>query len=273
MKVAPKFLVFVSFATVAVAAKADPFAYEIPDGHRLGLTNLATGDFTPIGGEFTTYLNGIGVAADNKLYGIGQFGNEFVQIDKATGAQTMISTLALNGDDYTFMMGSTADGSMYIGGSGSLGVSLYRVTPTGSLTSLGLMTSGGVAVNGGFWGFSTGSSTLYMTIDQNLYTVETTTAVATQVGSGMGSIMGNGSGALVEMGGVLYSAAIGFDPDQLQSIVTVDKTTSAATLLSTQSGMNGHWAYGFAPAAVPEPTSLAAVGLGLAGLAVRRRRK
>ena len=138
---------------------------------------------------------------------------------------------------------------------------------TGATTLLGAtgLTKGSNRV-----GLSTGSSTLYLTVGNMLYTANTATGAATLVGStGVAGI-----GALVSTGGTLWG---GENQASLQ-VTMLNTVTGAATAGSAVTGTTSAF-WGLAPtpapANTPEPgtVGLVAGGALALGLKSRMRRK
>ncbi len=263
--------ILVSLSSIARLASADPYAYELSGADRFGLANLATGSFSPIGGTLSTSLWGIAAGPGGAIYGMGSDQTSLYQVDTSNGSLSFVGSLSFLSGEGGWVLGSTANGSLYVAGVDTVGnYSLYSINPTNASTNfIGSMGQ----IGGSVMGCSSGSSSLYVGSGQTLYSVDVTTGLTTAVGSGMGSLAGNGPGGLVEVGGTLYGGAWGEDPALTASIISIDQTAAATTFVSLQPGLTGRGCWGLAPAAVPEPSAFAAVGLGLAGLAVRRRRK
>ncbi|HTS50963.1 MAG TPA: IPT/TIG domain-containing protein, partial [Bryobacteraceae bacterium] len=82
--------------------------------------------------------------------------------------------------------GSTTSGLYGLGSTGSQNVAtLFSINPqTGAMTAVGPLGASAVPNGQGFYArLSVGSSTLYMEFNSNLYTINTTTGAATQVGT------------------------------------------------------------------------------------------
>jgi hypothetical protein len=111
---------------------------------------------------------------------------------------------------------------------------------------------------------STGSSTLYVTGLNSLYSINTTTGAATLVGS-----PNIGYFAAVTEGGTTYAVSEGL------SIYTLNPSNGSATFLSNVSGTSSFF-WGLAPDVVtplPSALPLFATGLGGLGLLGWRRKK
>jgi hypothetical protein len=125
------------------------------------------------------------------------------------------------------------------------------------------------------FGASGVQATLYGA-DQSLstmYSINTTTAALTTIGSFI-----NGAGGAVELDAMAFGNGILYGADQsLSTMYSINTTTAALTTIgSFINGAGGAVeldAMAFAPDAVPEPTTLAIFVIGLAGLAVARRRR
>jgi hypothetical protein len=112
---------------------------------------------------------------------------------------------------------------------------------------------------------STGSSTLYVTGLNSLYSINTTTGAATLVGS-----PNIGYFAVVTEDGVMYAVTEGLQ------IYTLNPSNGAATFLSNVSGTSSFF-WGIAPDTVtPLPSALPLFATGLGGLGLlgwHRKRK
>ncbi|NUM46312.1 MAG: hypothetical protein HUU38_16535, partial [Anaerolineales bacterium] len=173
----------VQFPDVDVPGAMNPIG-SVPQFH-------PAGDF--LNGDFST------------LYALDYDTNEFVAIDTATGARTVIGTTAPNGN-WSGMSGAT-DGTLYAASS-NCGVSstLYTVDPSdGTLTTVGEIGSGtciiDIAINadGEMFGVDI--------VSDNLYAIDPSTGAGTIVGSlGVDANFAQGMD-FEENSGILYWSA------------------------------------------------------------------
>lgn len=245
--------------------KADTNAYmitlieDIGQGY-IGTVDLTTGAFSPHGSIYNLSgfydLSGLGVA-DGTLY--GDWGTELYSINPSNGRATPVGfDSSVN---YAYF-GSTTSGLYALGNIQGTNVwgTLFSIDPaTGRATYIGQT---GLPTGG--WGnLSTNSSTLYFSQGANLYTIDTTTAVATLVGSTGGAQIG----AMLWDGRTLYGGDDENSSAQLDTLDTIFGTATPA--LSSYSPYGA--IVGLAPdplpsSAVPEPSEAALLGLWAAAL-------
>jgi hypothetical protein len=242
-----------------MSASADNYAYASDQPGDFGTMDLNTGVFTDIGnmGENLTGMADVG----GTLYGGLYHGGSLYTVNPANGNLTVVGTSA---ESYE-LFGSVGAGLYALGTDNNL----YSINgTTGAATLVGPT---GTTLLGGYYGFSTGSSTLYYSDGPNLYTLNTTTGAATLVAN-MG---GPNLGAMLLEGGVLYG---GEDSPNVQ-VVTLDGGTGAVTSGPDVTGADfgNFWALAPDPltttAGVPDESStisLLALG-GLATVLLRRR--
>jgi uncharacterized protein (TIGR03437 family) len=146
----------------------------------LGIVDLKTGVFTLIGnmgsGGYTSLAtaNGVLYTEQNGL---------LYSVNTSNANLTLIG--GLNGNNLA-AFGSTTTGLYGLAGKGSNVVAtLFSINPqTGAMTAIGPLGAGAVPNGQGYYArLSVGSSTLYMEFNSNLYTIDTTTGAATQVGT------------------------------------------------------------------------------------------
>jgi uncharacterized protein (TIGR03437 family) len=146
----------------------------------LGVVDLKTGVFTLIGNMGSGGYDGLAVA-NGVLY--TEQNGLLYSVNTSNASLTLIG--GINGNNLA-TFGSTTAGLYGLAGTGSNVVAtLFSINPqTGAITAIGPI-GAGVIPNGqgSYASLSVGSSTLYMEFRSNLYTINTTTGAATQVGT------------------------------------------------------------------------------------------
>jgi uncharacterized protein (TIGR03437 family) len=144
-----------------------------------GIVDLNSGAFTLIGNMGSGGYDGLAVA-NGALY--TEQNGLLYSVNTTNANLTLIGGVTGNFNLATF--GSTTSGLYGLASTGSFSVAtLFSINPqTGAMTAIGPL---GAVPNGqGFYArLSVGSSTLYMEFNSNLYTINTTTGAATQVGT------------------------------------------------------------------------------------------
>jgi uncharacterized protein (TIGR03437 family) len=165
--------------------QADNFAYMLGTAalgveNPLGTVDLNTGAFTLIGNMGSGGYDGLAVA-NGVLY--TEQNGLLYSVNTTNASLTLIGGLTGNNLN-TF--GSTTTGLYGVAGSGpNQAATLFSINPqTGAVTAIGPI-GASVIPNGLSYAerLSVGSSTLYMEFNSNLYTINTTTGAATQVGT------------------------------------------------------------------------------------------
>jgi hypothetical protein len=172
-------------AAFASNLKADDLAYMIGAQYGgntspFGTVDLNSGVFTLIGNMGPGSYTGLGVA--NGVLYTEQNGLLF-SINTTNGSLTQIGGITGNN---LASFGSTTTGLYGLAGTGSQVVAtLFSINPqTGALTAIGPIGSSIIGNGQGYYArLSAGSSTLYMENGGNLYTINTATGAATQVGT------------------------------------------------------------------------------------------
>ena len=146
-----------------------------------GIVDLNSGAFTLIGNMGSGGYDGL--ATVNGVLYTEQNGLLY-SVNTANANLTLIGGVTGNPNLATF--GSTTTGLYGLTGTGSFEVAtLFSISPqTGAITTIGPIGASAVPNGQGYYArLSVGSSTLYMEFDSNLYTINTTTGAATQVGT------------------------------------------------------------------------------------------
>jgi uncharacterized protein (TIGR03437 family) len=146
-----------------------------------GIVDLNSGAFTLIGNMGSGGYDGLAVAngtlyteQNGLLYSVNTANANLTLIGGVTGTPNLAS------------FGSTTTGLYGLTGAGSLEVAtLFSINPqTGAITAIGPIGASAIPNGQTFYQrLSVGSSTLYLEANSNLYTINTTTGAATQVGT------------------------------------------------------------------------------------------
>jgi len=173
---------------VALAASlvADDKAYMLGTAalgveNPLGIVDLKSGVFTLIGNMGSGGYDGLAVA-NGVLY--TEQNGLLYSVNTSNANLTLIGGLIGIHNLATF--GSTTTGLYGLAGTGSNGVAtLFSINPeTGAITTIGPIGAGAIPNGQTYYQrLSVGSGALYMESSSNLYTINTTTGAATQVGT------------------------------------------------------------------------------------------
>jgi uncharacterized protein (TIGR03437 family) len=146
-----------------------------------GIVDLNSGAFTLIGNMGSGGYTGLAVAngmlyteQNGLLYSVNTTNANLTLVGGVTGTPNLAS------------FGSTTTGLYGLGSTGDVDVAtLFSINPqTGAITAIGPIGAGAIPNGQGYYArLSVGSSTLYMENNSNLYTINTTTGAATQVGT------------------------------------------------------------------------------------------
>ena len=150
------------------------------DQNPFGTVDLDTGVFTLIGNMGSGGYDGLAVA--NGILYTEQNGLLY-SVNTTNANLTLVG--GLNGNNLS-TFGSTTTGLYGLAGLGSSqAATLFSINPeTGAVTAIGPLGASAVPNGQGYYArFSVGSSTLYMEFQSNLYTINTATGAATEVGT------------------------------------------------------------------------------------------
>jgi uncharacterized protein (TIGR03437 family) len=146
-----------------------------------GIVDLNSGAFTLIGNMGSGGYDGLAVA-NGKLY--TEQNGLLYSVNTANANLTLIG--GVTGTPNLAAFGSTTTGLYGLAGTGpNVVATLMSINPqTGAITAIGAIGASVIPNGQGTYArLSVGSSTLYMEFQSNLYTVNTTTGAATQVGT------------------------------------------------------------------------------------------
>ena len=281
----------------AATAHADS-VYVIGDGGQFGTITLSTGSFTPIGPGISVGTGGLVRGPGGALLSLG-FNGDLNSINPATGPLSAIGATGL-GDCSLPSSPCGSNSANIIGKVGSqlfatdIANNLYSVNPaTGAATLIGatgipaLPFIPHAAVpgdpDGSFYIYDESlfdyNGSLYANFDTgifdpvtftptpligpSLYKIDTSNGLATTI-----TPTAFGLGAITDVNGTLYA----FDLP-LSSVVTLNLADGSTTYVSDTDPAAGLVGGATAASPVPEPTSLALVGTGLATIAAGIRRK
>lgn len=291
-----KFVLALTLCLTAAAAHADPLVYVLTDSGQFGTVDYGTGAFNAIGPGLTV-SGGSLVQGPAGTFLTLTFAGDLNSINAATGVASLIGPTGLA--DCTFT--SSPCGPHAAGVLGNLAANVYATDFAQNLYSVNLSTGGATLIgptgippldfiphdsvpgdpdsiyifdesmfgsNGKLY-IDFDSGTLDLTtftvtplVAPALYQINPSTGLATLVTS-----TPFGLSAINDVGGTPYAFSI---PDS--QVVTLNLTNGHTTFVSDADPSAG--IINGAASPVPEPTSLALVGTGLAAIAtgIRRRR-
>lgn len=233
---------------LSLGLSATPLVWEATGNNLFGTLDLSTGAFNQVSNlGFTP--SGLGEVGD-ALYTADFQGSTLYSVNQTTGALTAVGALS---NQVYYVFGSTTTGLYMVDNMGGL----WNINPaTGKNTFIGATGMMMTDPNGNPFniGMSTGSNILYVSLGSNIYTINTSTGLASFIGTSGSTDFG----ALISVSNTVYGSSV-VAPN---SIYTFDPTTGIAAFLTNN--QSSDYAFGLA-AIVPEPGSLGLMGLGLVG--------
>ncbi len=197
-------------------------------------TQALVGDFRLASNERVFDVEGLAFAPDGTLFAVSDASEVLLRINPATGFSTVVGGLGLTGqgtgagNNLDFGLGFTCDGKLWL--AAETASKLWEVnTATGATRLVGAL---GAKITGlagrGAQLFGIGASG-----DERLYQIDTTTGVASAIGTGLGSTLRFDDGGLdFDADGVLW-AVLDYrptSPNRASDLARIDTATGVGTL-------------------------------------------
>jgi DNA-binding beta-propeller fold protein YncE len=263
--------------TASASLLATDWSLDASASSQLYRVDTATGTATLIGSTGQIRMIGLVVDSDSTIYAISEETNSRLwRLSPTTGAATLVGSLGFNLQEGDMTISPTT-GQMYV--ADGLGDRLYTVdkataaaTPVGSFGATGRDVSGLQFIGSTLYGLALRDA------NPDVFgTVDPLNGLFTSIGE-----TGTNCGVIAALGrdpasGITFMACPTTDRGSDNVLYSLNLGTGAATAIGALNTMR-YSVSGFSTAGdpvilIPEPGTLALLGLGLAGLAATRRRK
>ena len=276
-----------------VAAATNAISVEIWAVDNLGTNNAQTvGDriirfdsANPLGtvvtvgqtGVATTLMSGLDFDNLGNLYAVNNTAGGFYSISTANGAATLIGNAGINIQDLAW---NAATGQMagLVSTSGGDPTIVSINTSNGTATTLGTVTGMTGQLSVGYAIDSAGNRFVHSISNDFMYSLGNGFA-ATQMSSSIGVDTNFSQGMTIGAGAQWFLGSISNNPVFESAVRLMNNTTGGTTSVlgvwpnDGPGGLPQYETGDLAINPVPEPGTFVAIGLGLAGLALARRRK